>query len=97
MALSRSGAIVKVKDFPEYIELLKLMPSAPKEKPVVPRAEKAQPEIGVNAGDIIIHKVWGNGTVLSAGSILTVRFDSVGEKQMGLKWVVQNCELKQKG
>ena len=56
-------------------------------------AEEAKPAISV--GDTVIHRVWQEGTVVSgSGSVVKVRFETVGEKILGLSWMTDSCEIK---
>lgn len=94
VSLGRLGLLDKVKDFEDFLGLYNLKlhtVSAPEEQP--PK-EPEKPQITVSVGDIVIHKVWGEGRVTASGNgVLTISFATVGEKKLGEKWVMESCEI----
>lgn len=102
VSLYRLGLIEKVRDFDDFLGLFEgkttviqptAVPAAP--KPVSAEATVKAEKTAVSVGDTVIHRVWQEGTVVSVdGSRVKVRFDTVGEKVLGLSWLVDNCEIK---
>ena len=97
VSLVRKGMIDKVKDFKTFSALLGggkaavLQKQAPAQELETVKEEKSLPHM--EPGAVIVHKVFGKGTVVSlSGTVLKVRFDSVGEKSLGLSWVLENCK-----
>jgi DNA helicase-2/ATP-dependent DNA helicase PcrA len=48
-------------------------------------------ELGLEAGDDVVHSTWGDGVVVSVGGVgdraeAVVRFSKVGEKRLLLAW-----------
>ena len=99
VSLCRLGLIDKVKDFDSFVSLFgnvgrpRTVTAEPKEQSLTKKEEPIMPEIV--EGDIVVHKVFGKGTVVSAiETTLKVQFPSVGEKTLGLPWVCQNCKIE---
>jgi len=104
VSLSRLGLTDKVRDFDEFLGLFRTdaVPAVPAPKhPAavsVPAAAPAEDKPKVAEGDTVVHRVWQSGMVVSVnGGAVKVRFDTVGEKVLGLSWIVDNCEVKTKG
>lgn len=99
VSLSRQGLLDNVKDFSSYLALFqrKVPPKESEPKACTPSAPKQNAEAPeIKVGDTVIHKVFGEGTVLAVSSHLTVSFASVGEKVLGIAWVRENCGIKAK-
>ena len=102
MSLSRLGLIDKVRDFDDFLGLFEGKPTVIRSTaaPAVPKPVSAEAPVKeekpeVSAGDTVIHRVWQEGTVVSVdGSRVKVVFDTVGEKILGLSWMVDNCEIR---
>lgn len=102
VSLSRLGLIEKVRDFDDFLGLFEGKPTVirPAAAPAVPKPVSAEAPVKeekteVSAGDTVIHRVWQEGTVVSVdGSRVKVVFDTVGEKILGLSWMVDNCEIR---
>ena len=97
VSLCRTGQIDKARDFNSFISLFgaDVQPKVEvKQIPVEkPKEEKKPPEFEI--GDIIIHKVFGKGSVISvAPATIKVQFPSVGEKTLGTAWVNENCKTE---
>lgn len=99
VSLCRLDLTDKLKDFGSFVSLFgnverpRTVIAAPKEQTMSKKEDTKFPEIV--EGDIIVHKVFGKGTVLSVtGTALKVQFSSIGEKALGLIWVHQNCKIE---
>ena len=102
VSLYRLGLIDKVRNFDDFLGLFEgkstviqptSAPAAP--KPVSAEVPAKEEKPAVTAGDTVIHRVWQEGTLVSVdGSRVKVRFDTVGEKVLGLSWLVDNCEIR---
>ena len=103
-ALNRLGLIDKVRDPDEFLGLFEgksavILPSAAPASAKPASAEASAPvkeeTPAVSVGDTVIHRVWQEGTVVSADdSRVKVAFHTVGEKTLGMSWLVDNCEVK---
>ncbi len=102
VSLSRLGLIDKVRNFDDFLGLFegKTTVIASTAAPAVPKPVSTEVPVkaekpAVSVGDTVIHRVWQEGTVVSVdGSRVKVRFDTVGEKTLGLSWLVDNCEIR---
>ena len=101
VALSRLGLIDKVRNFDDFLGLFEgktavIAPAAPAvTKPAENRTPVTEAVAEVEVGDTVIHRVWQEGTVVSVnGGAVKVRFETVGEKVLGLSWMIDNCEMK---
>ncbi len=98
VSLVRQGHKDKIKDFEQFLSLyqtktLSSVKTVTGKAAVKHKEEKRIPI--VKAGDMLIHKVWGSGTIESAGqTTLTVDFPGTGMKTLGLQWCLENCEIK---
>ncbi len=90
VSMARQGLLNEIPDFDRF--LAAVAPGRPTE----PVKEEAEPRPAIEAGDTVIHKLWGEGLVKEAGSSLTVHFESRGDVKMGLQWVQDNCEIRHK-
>ena len=104
VSLTRLGLIEKVREFDDFLGLIEkkpetaARPSAGVPKPVQkePAAPKEVP--GITVGSVIVHRVWQEGTVVSVnGGAVRVNFASVGEKTLGMSWILDNCEIAGQG
>ncbi len=99
VSLARQGLTDKAKDFNEFMALFtdakaEVTQKQPPKESAAAKEEKPLPK--VEPGAKIIHNTFGEGTVISSsGNILKVRFDSVGEKMIGLSWTAANCRIEQ--
>lgn len=102
VSLSRQGLIEKVRDFEEFIKLFSSNQKIHRESlcsPLFPttKIESEKPKMPIfefSAGDVIEHKTWGRGIISKVeDSTLKVKFDTVGEKDMGREWVAQHCKI----
>jgi len=91
LSLSKLGLIDKVKDPDMFIEMFGETPKEPLRQNMQEFTSE-ETKKSLSAGDIVIHKIWGEGKIISADcGILTIKFEYVGEKKMGESWVLQNC------
>ena len=94
VSLGRLGLLEQIRTFDGYMALLS------GERKIAGKTNASQTEMlaapaspDVLVGDVIIHKLWGEGTVTAVEPSLTVTFAGVGEKKLGLAWVKQNCRI----
>ena len=95
VSLTRMDLIDRINSFDEFLHIL--LPSQKSPVHTVPsttapmQTPKAVPSLKI--GDIVIHKLWGKGIVAAVNdTVATVSFESVGEKKLGIAWILQNCE-----
>jgi type I restriction enzyme M protein len=104
VALHRLNKLDAAKDFDSFRALLLAAPAksaafpmsaaaAPVKatapvKPAVP----TPPAEDICPGEVRMHKVWGPGTVTRVTpTVISLHFDSVGDKNLGRAWVAANC------
>ena len=52
------------------------------DEPIIKEEPKCEPPIPVTVGDVLTHKIWGDGVVCEAnGEYITIEFTSVGKKR----------------
>lgn len=106
VSLCRAELIDQVKDFQSFLAVLGenaasittvkspvSMPD-PDSDLILANPQSTPKKDEIREGDIIIHKLFGEGTVLSVSDILNISFPRVGEKQLGYDWVLKNCKIK---
>lgn len=99
VALHKLNKLEEVRDFDRFLAVLG---STAPQKPAAPKQvvlPKSAPVVtaAVQPGDVLVHKVWGPGTVLRVTpTIVSVRFTGVGEKNLGLSWALSNCAVRPK-
>jgi len=101
VSLTRLGLADKIRDFDEFLGLfgrrplgIPVMPAPVVPEPVPEEKPLAETKPAVSAGDTVVHRVWQEGTVVSVdGSKVKVRFDTVGEKTLGMSWLAENCSV----
>jgi len=111
VSLSRLGLIDKVRDFDGFLGLFRADTARADAAPEIPAIKRpaavpvsvpdaapaAEEKPKIAEGDTVVHRVWQNGTVVSVnGGAVKIRFDAVGEKTLGMSWIVDNCEVKPK-
>lgn len=94
VSLHRLSLTDRLQSFEEFLRILEPKRSAPYE--TVPQHssenQQTQPEMPLQPGRCILHKIWGKGTVTSvSGTVAEIDFPSVGKKKLGLQWLRQNC------
>ena len=101
VSLQRLGQLDKICNFNDFLELFD------SKIPTVSTATKTESEntssvdttpaetVSVSVGDTVVHRVWGKGNVLSVdGSRVNIAFDTVGEKTLVMKWIIDNCKIE---
>lgn len=103
VALNKMGLIDNARTFEGFLKLFnadtaKRLAPMREAAPATPAKPESAPQAttdtqSLSVGDTIVHKAWGEGVVKEInGSIANVSFASVGEKKMGVAWIVQNCD-----
>jgi len=91
VSLERLGLLEDAKTPEGFLQLFKEKPVAGAAAPV---KEEVAPTPALETGNTVTHKIWGDGTVVSvANGIAVMNFASVGEKKLGVDWVVKNCAV----
>ncbi|MCD8105313.1 MAG: hypothetical protein LUF35_10020 [Lachnospiraceae bacterium] len=94
VSLSRMGAIDQVRSLDSFLALYKKAEKTPAPvQPETPKtAETAVRE--VKEGFHVKHRTFGEGIVRQVDrSSFTIEFPTVGEKVLGQKWCLANCEI----
>ena len=99
VSLSRLGLIDKVRDPDDFLGLFEgrsaVIPPAAGPASAGAKVPEKEETPAVSVGDTVIHRVWQEGTVVSVDdSRVKVAFVSVGEKTLGMSWIVDNCGVK---
>ena len=98
VSLHRAGLLDKAADFQEFLGLFlrntpvqPAMPSVPADNR--PASAPEHPAV-LQPGTKIQHKIWAEGTVTAvSGTTATISFPSVGEKKLGIDWILKNCTI----
>lgn len=98
VSLSRLNLLEKTKNFDEFLSLFNnhstILGMECGNKKELERETAVHKDILINSGDIIKHKIWGNGKIVKIDNKkIEVHFDSVGKKILELKWCKDNCEI----
>jgi len=103
VSLSRQGILDRTDNFESFLSLFlrkntsKAATSHEHNMPApITSTAPVETKPDIKEGDMIIHRVFGEGCVVSVSSCIKIVFESVGEKTLGLDWTIQNCEIKHK-
>ncbi len=96
VALHRLNKLDEVRNFDTFRALLVpgkvSVPAKPAVSPAPVTPVPAPSAPALQPGDVLVHKVWGRGTVTRVtATIVSLHFPTVGDKNLGLTWVLANC------
>jgi len=94
VSLHRLGLTDRLHSFEYFLDVLQLKRSDDPAGAPQHSAEQQHtyPEMPLQPGSCILHKIWGKGTVTAVSStVAEIDFPSVGKKKLGLQWIRQNC------
>ena len=94
VSLHRLGLTDRLHSFEEFLDVLQLKRSDDPAGAPQHSAEQQHtyPEMPLQPGSCILHKLWGKGRVTAVSStVAEIDFPSVGKKKLGLQWIRQNC------
>lgn len=98
VALHRLGKLEDTRSFHSFLALFATTPAQKAPASSQTALRKPEPSLQkLHIGDHIQHPAFGIGKIVEmAGTTIKVTFESVGEKVLGIPWVLEHCEIQEK-